>query len=221
MKTCLELENIEELRRQAGIDDLDFQQQLRQLRVGDSVRLTAAGTVSSPRTSLLVRITSVRGGQFRGCLVRGQGGAARRQGQKVLKFRAAHIHSVVSKANTEHVDPQVPLPVARPASAASSVSCSRKPSAQGNSSASSRQASVASIRKPVALPGVPLTLEQKRREIEELVERLTRYAEFVCGADGQSGTSKEAREQAVAAFHERLVLLTRQLSQIHDELLLG
>jgi len=44
---------------------------------------------------------------------------------------------------------------------------------------------------------------------------------FISGAGALSGASGEAKERAVAAFYERLVVLERQLGQIQEELQLG
>src|SRR5258708_6931518 len=41
MRHHIELENIEDMRREAGIDDVELREEIRGLRVGDSVRLTA------------------------------------------------------------------------------------------------------------------------------------------------------------------------------------
>jgi hypothetical protein len=67
----------------------------------------------------------------------------------------------------------------------------------------------------------PLTTEQRLRDIERLLERVTGYAEFMCRASGMQGTSAEAREKAVGAFHEKFAVLERQLGRIHEEFRLG
>ena len=45
--------------------------------------------------------------------------------------------------------------------------------------------------------------------------------QFIGQAAQMTGTSAEAKERAVAAFHERLVVLERQLGRIQEDLQLG
>jgi len=59
------------------------------------------------------------------------------------------------------------------------------------------------------------------RDIAALGQRIHGYVEFMCQIGTLAGTSAEAKETAVAAFHERLAALERQLGRIHDELQLG
>jgi hypothetical protein len=98
MSRRVQFENIEELRRQAGIEDVQLREAIRVLRVGDHVRLTPViGGHSSPNRTLLARITRIDGSEFRGKLA---GPAASpptrglRTGSAVV-FTASHIHSVV------------------------------------------------------------------------------------------------------------------------------
>ncbi len=61
MRNRVALENIEELRRREGIDDLELLDEIHSLKVGDVVMLTLlAGTGSSAGESLPVRITRIR-----------------------------------------------------------------------------------------------------------------------------------------------------------------
>jgi hypothetical protein len=91
------IEDIEELRRRAGIDDVELREAIRRLCVGDRVRLTL---LSSPKAgagqTLWFRITRVRGSRFRGRLAEGHSTAGLRPGD-LLSFTAAHIHSVSQK----------------------------------------------------------------------------------------------------------------------------
>jgi hypothetical protein len=94
MNKAVEIEDIEALRQQVGIDDVELREAVRGLRPGDVVRLTlvAAGA----RETVRVRITAARGREFLGRLADGPaapGLAALRAGARVT-FRAAHIHSV-------------------------------------------------------------------------------------------------------------------------------
>jgi hypothetical protein len=97
MNKAVEIENIEEMRRQVGIDDVELRQAIRGLRTGDVVRLTFLADTTPPvRETLLVRITWSRGAEFRGRLtgrptspaLSGLAAGAR------VAFRAAHIHSL-------------------------------------------------------------------------------------------------------------------------------
>ncbi len=69
MSQRVEFENIEEMRSAAGIDDAELRNAVRNLQVGDLVKLTLrtiGGTF--PGESLLIRITSIKGDVFRGKL---------------------------------------------------------------------------------------------------------------------------------------------------------
>jgi hypothetical protein len=67
----------------------------------------------------------------------------------------------------------------------------------------------------------PLTTEERIRDIERLLQRVTGYTEFMCRVRGLEGTSGEAREKALVAFHERIAALERQLGRIHEQFQLG
>jgi len=89
------LENIEELRRQNGIDDVELREGIHRLRAGDFVNLTFLTGPASFET-LLVRITSVRGPAFRGKLAAkptSNGLSSLRVGSAVT-FTSTHIHSL-------------------------------------------------------------------------------------------------------------------------------
>ena len=61
------IENIEERRRQLGIDDAELRGQIRALKAGDLVNLSFL-TSDTTFETLAVRITSIRGSAFRGKL---------------------------------------------------------------------------------------------------------------------------------------------------------
>ena len=97
MKTRVELENIEAMRLEAGIHDVGLQEDVRRLRAGDVVRLTARDrNRQPPGESLLVRVTSVAGGALRGRLTHAARASQLAAGT-LLTFAAAHVHSVVSR----------------------------------------------------------------------------------------------------------------------------
>jgi hypothetical protein len=97
MRKLVEIENIEEMRRQAGIDDVELREEIRGLEIGDLVKLTLlTGTNSSARETLLVRITSIRGSMFRGKLANKPAttGLSKLRVGSHVAFTPAHIHSV-------------------------------------------------------------------------------------------------------------------------------
>jgi hypothetical protein len=103
MRDPVELENIEEMRRREGIDDVKLEEEMRGLQVGDLVRLTfltkAAPVVGE---TLLVRMTSISGDEFLGKLTQKPGSprlSKLRAGAQVA-FRKAHIHSIAKEQPT-------------------------------------------------------------------------------------------------------------------------
>jgi len=98
----VEIENIEEMRRRQGIDDLVLRADIDKLENGDLVRLTfLTRTNPSAGETLLVRITSIRRLDFRGKLA---DNPARLEGSKLrlgstVHFSSAHIHSIVKGRN--------------------------------------------------------------------------------------------------------------------------
>jgi hypothetical protein len=100
MQNSIEIEDIEEMRRAAGIDDVELRRDIGSLRVGDIVKLTFS---AGPRAfeSLLVKITSIRASVFRGKLVNDPACRALSElhsGSPVV-FTASHIHSLQRKEN--------------------------------------------------------------------------------------------------------------------------
>jgi hypothetical protein len=97
------LEDIEAMRREQGIDDVELREQVRGLLAGDHVKLTFLIAGGPPAGETLpVRVVRVRGPSIRGEL------AARptsrplsrlRPGTRVT-FTAAHVHSVVRRRPT-------------------------------------------------------------------------------------------------------------------------
>jgi hypothetical protein len=96
----VEIEEIEEMRRIAGINDIELRQGVRALRSGDFVRLTLlSGEEPGAAETVRVRITRVRGNAYRGKLA--DEPAARRQsglheGSSVA-FTASQIHSLLKR----------------------------------------------------------------------------------------------------------------------------
>ncbi len=94
MNKAVEIEDIEAMRQEVGIDDVELRKAVRGLRPGDVVRLTFVAAAA--RETVRVRITGASGREFLGRLAEGAtapGLASLRAGARVT-FRAAHIHSV-------------------------------------------------------------------------------------------------------------------------------
>jgi len=91
------IENIDEMRRREGIDDVELRKDIRGLRVGDFVRLTLlTGGPAAAGETVLVRLTRIKGSQFRGKLASRPAAlrlATLADGEP-LAFTAAHIHSL-------------------------------------------------------------------------------------------------------------------------------
>jgi hypothetical protein len=93
----VEIEDIEEMRRRVGVDDVELWVAIRGLRTGDYVRLTFLSSAEPPAAQTLrVRITRIRGTEFRGKLAdkpafRGLSGLKVGSG---VAFTASHIHSL-------------------------------------------------------------------------------------------------------------------------------
>jgi hypothetical protein len=69
-------------------------------------------------------------------------------------------------------------------------------------------------------PG-PWTLEERLLRIRDLGQRINGYVQFMCQAASLDGSSAEAKDRAVTAFYERLLVVESQLGRIHDDLRLG
>jgi hypothetical protein len=64
-------------------------------------------------------------------------------------------------------------------------------------------------------------LEEHLLHIEALGQRISGHIQFMCQAGSLHGTSAEAKERAVTAFYERMVVVERQLGRIQEDLRLG
>jgi hypothetical protein len=67
----------------------------------------------------------------------------------------------------------------------------------------------------------PWTQEERLERIQALGQRINAHVRFMCQVSGLSGTSAEAKERAVTAFYERLVIAEGQLGQVQEDLRLG
>jgi len=95
MTNLVVIEDIEEMRRREGIDDVELRDEIRGLGVGDYVLLTFLFGTKAFET-LPVRITSIRGPVFRGKLTRGPAltSLSPLTAGSVVAFGVIHIHSV-------------------------------------------------------------------------------------------------------------------------------
>lgn len=106
MRKQVQIENIDEMRRRVGIDDVELRGAIRGLRIGDYVKLTLlAGPSPSGGETVLVRVTRISGSEFRGRLADRPTSRALAQLRvgSPLAFTAAHIHSL-----PERVQPHAP-----------------------------------------------------------------------------------------------------------------
>ena len=85
---------------------------------------------------------------------------------------------------------------------------------------SAKSAMPAPAKKGPVLPPTapPLTLEERLHRIEGMGTRIGGYIQYMCQIAKMTGTSGEAKERAVTAFYEQMVVVDRQLARIHDEL---
>jgi hypothetical protein len=60
----------------------------------------------------------------------------------------------------------------------------------------------------------PATMEDRLAHIHALGQRLLNHIRFMCAAEKLAGSSPCAKEDAVTAFYERLVLVERELGRI-------
>jgi hypothetical protein len=97
VKTQVEIEDIEQLRRRAAIDDVELREAIHGLRAGDYVKLTLLARAKAITSeTVLVRITRIKGSDFRGKLaVRpASPGLSDLQIGALLTFTADNIHSL-------------------------------------------------------------------------------------------------------------------------------
>jgi hypothetical protein len=64
----------------------------------------------------------------------------------------------------------------------------------------------------------PRTMEERVQRIEALGQRIDGYIRFMCQVETLTGTSAEAKERAVTAFYDRILVVERQLSRIQEDL---
>jgi hypothetical protein len=97
MRHRVMIEDIEEMRRRQGIDDVELREEICGLEIGDFVKLTLlSGTGPFAGETLLVRITSIKGDAFRGKLAQRPAltSLSDLRAGSAVAFTKAHIHSV-------------------------------------------------------------------------------------------------------------------------------
>jgi hypothetical protein len=94
--------------------------------------------------------------------------------------------------------------------------------------AKAKPSAATALKSPVETPIAPwltppCTTDERLRRIEAMLRQIDGYVQFMCAVEPlpQHGSSTEARERAVAAFYDRMVILERQLARIQEELRLG
>ncbi|GEM_PF-4523288 len=79
-----------------------------------------------------------------------------------------------------------------------------------------------SSRAKEVLPGSwstpPWTMEERLHRIEVLGHKIAEYVRFMCQVVSLNGASAEAKETAVTAFYDRIVVVEKQLGRIHENL---
>jgi hypothetical protein len=97
-RNSVEIEDIDQRRLRAGIDDVELRSEIRTLHVGDVVRLTFL-TGTTAFETLSVRITRISGSAFRGRLADRPVAPAlsRLHVGSPVAFAATHIHSLVKR----------------------------------------------------------------------------------------------------------------------------
>jgi hypothetical protein len=70
-------------------------------------------------------------------------------------------------------------------------------------------------------PMPPWTTEEQQERIAWLSQRINGYVQFMCKIGNLDGTSAEAKEKAIAAFYEHMIVVERELGCIHDNFQLG
>jgi hypothetical protein len=101
MHSSIEIENILELRRAEGIEDVELRAAIRALRVGDVVKLTfQSNTTPCVSETLSVRVIAINGSKYRGRMVKGakSNALSELRPRSIVNFAAAHIHSLAHES---------------------------------------------------------------------------------------------------------------------------
>jgi hypothetical protein len=72
---------------------------------------------------------------------------------------------------------------------------------------------------PWSIP--PVSTEERLHCIEALGKRILEHVRFMCSVEKLPGTSREAKDQAVMLFYERLRMSEVELNRVQEGLRLG
>jgi hypothetical protein len=72
---------------------------------------------------------------------------------------------------------------------------------------------------PWATP--PVNTDERMHCIEALGKRILEHVRFMCNVEKMVGTSREAKDQAVMMFYERLRAFEQELNRVQESLRLG
>lgn len=100
MQNPIVVEDIDGMRRQQGIDDVELQEEIRELKTGDFVKLTLLTRMGPcAGETLLVRITWIQGDRFCGRLATRPTltSLSKLRIGSPIRFTTAHIHSVAKR----------------------------------------------------------------------------------------------------------------------------
>jgi hypothetical protein len=61
-------------------------------------------------------------------------------------------------------------------------------------------------------------MEERLRRIEAMGQCINGYVQYMCQVGSLNSTSAEAKERAVTAFYERMVIVEGQLGRIQEDL---
>ncbi len=103
MRKRFEIEDIDGMRRRAGIVDAALWTAIRALRFGDHVRLTFLGSAGSHAAETVrVRITRVRGNEYHGKVIDqpASPGLSNLHAGSAVAFAASQIHSVAANSTS-------------------------------------------------------------------------------------------------------------------------
>jgi hypothetical protein len=70
-------------------------------------------------------------------------------------------------------------------------------------------------------PTAPTTTEGLLLHVRALGQRIDGYIHFMCAVSRLNGASAEAKQKAVAVFHERLAAMEKELGRIQEDLRLA
>lgn len=213
MRNPVAIEDIEELRRSEGIEDVELRQAIRKLGIGDFVKVTLVASPTSFET-LRVRITSIRGAAFRGKLARQPitPGLTQLHVGFPLVFTTTHIHSLERAPTLKKLSDG--LLVIHPPSRM------HPPAKRTAVSAKTKSRAARAVVRPLAQTPARTTAECLQR-IAALGQRVNGYVQFMCQAGNPNNASAEATDRAIVAFYEEMVLLESRLGRIHSDFTLA